>query len=117
MFSTFKAIPILAAVLLLNAPDHAVGEGAIKHGMLKVGSTGINCYMPPCPWRGIVSGDVPSGGFQRPLWWGEILPTLDASDNDARRIRRAWDDFDCLLVEGAFVGSMLTVGRIMGACS
>ncbi|MHA6732117.1 hypothetical protein [Devosia sp. A369] len=117
MFSTFKATPILAAVLLLCVPGHAAGDGAIRHGMLKVGSTGIDCYMPPCPWRGIVSGDAPGGGFQRPLWWGEILPPLEASDNDARRIRGAWESFDCLLVEGAFDGSMLTVRRIMGACS
>lgn len=49
MFSTLKAMPILTAVLLLSVPSQAVGDGAIEHGMLKVGSTGIDCYMPPCP--------------------------------------------------------------------
>lgn len=109
-----KLVTALGFVLLLGVSGHADGDEPARTVRLAVGSTGILCVRAPCPWRGIADPDAQDP--TRLLWSNDALPPLQASDDAARRIERAWDDNACLLVEGAFDGATLRVERIVGPC-
>lgn len=106
----------LLLAMLFTATLMASAQAEDRSGILKVGSTGIDCYMPPCPSRGISNSERRGDGFQRPIWWGEVLPARHASEEDRQRIIKAWDDLECLLIEGTFDGVTLAVTRIIAEC-
>lgn len=62
----------LFLAMLFTATLLASAQAEDRSGILKVGNTGIDCYMPPCPSRGVSDGERKGNGFQRPLWWGEV---------------------------------------------
>jgi len=101
---------VLFFAALLASPSEA---DATTSGLLNVGSTGILCYQAPCPWRGIAQAD----GDGKPLWWGDELPEMVADAGDRQRIAAAWEAFECVLVEGAFNGTTLSVQQVVGNCS
>lgn len=81
---------------------------------LRVGVTGIFCYMEPCPWNGVMmkDGTVLSSAI---IWSGRTPPRLAASDDDAIRIITAYSD-GCLIIDGRMTGDELEVRRIIGEC-
>lgn len=92
-------------------------EAADSTQFYMVGGTGIYCVREPCPWRGV----VPAGPDGRPrgdvmLWAGDTPPILAAEPGARNRILAAWEDLDCLLIEGRFADKMLEVSRIVGPC-
>lgn len=103
---------ILISATLLALPSQA-DSGAPD--LLAVGGTGIFCYQAPCPWRGIAEPGRTERN--RLLWWGDTLPEVISSTEHQQRIALAWDEFDCVLVEGQFDGIALTVNEVLGACS
>ena len=88
-----------------SLPAQADTPGAGAHltidGLFRVGRTGINCYREPCPRVGIVPA-YPDGrpSARRPVYSGATAPPLVGHLSDQRRIKRAWADQECLLVEG-----------------
>lgn len=106
----------LTAALLIGIGGPQIAA-ASQTETLAIGATGIFCYRAPCPWRGITAGEPEPGSSWRPLWQGTSLPPLEASPENALALARAWEDFDCLLIEGMFDGTTLTVDRIAGPCS
>ncbi|MEO3999711.1 hypothetical protein [Mesorhizobium sp. CAU 1732] len=109
-----KFVAALGFVLLLGVSGRTDSDEPAKSISLAVGSTGIFCVRAPCPWRGIADPDAQDP--TRLLWSGDDLPPIHAPDDTTRRIERAWDDHECLLVEGAFDGVTLRVERIVGPC-
>jgi hypothetical protein len=107
-----KMLFALAALGLSSGWTHA----DVDTRTLRVGSTGILCYMEPCPWRGIVDVGRPHAGLNRPLWWGNELPPMEGPAADKDRIVEAWDAYECVLVEGDFDGRVLRVNRLLESC-
>jgi hypothetical protein len=111
---------IMALHVLGVALTHAVAaQEAQPDGtvLLRVGHPGIHCYKEPCPWRGIALVDGESGSASmRPLWSGSAPPKMDAASDDEQFVVEAWREFGCVLVEGGFDGTTLTVDRIVGDC-
>ncbi|MBB1492460.1 hypothetical protein H5395_13125 [Paracoccus sp. MC1854] len=114
---------ILAAALLLSGtapqalepePLPVPAEGEQFWGL---GSTGILCYRPPCPWRGVFRID-PDGTGTRPLSGNDLPepPPLEAGAGDRARIEAAFADSGCVVAEGHFRGDTLVVARIAGEC-
>ncbi len=109
---------------LCTAPAAAIEIIPIE-GRLAIGATGVHCMTEPCPWLGVVELDNEQRDPVRPLWSGKDLPKLRASPADEARIRAAWDNRECLEVEGAFYtdapdidgAPFVQVHRIVGACS
>lgn len=112
-----------AALLGLSAPAGAADllpvspvEQSGAFSMLRVGDTGIMCYMEPCPWRGVVRVD-PDGAPIRPsaIWSGEEPPPIAGAPADAERVRNAYAQ-GCVLIEGRMADAVLEVRRVLGDC-
>lgn len=106
MKKLFGAVMIVAAMM-----SAAFGRG-LEPGALAVGRTNILCVKAPCPWRGITG---PGDGLD-PQWSSDVLPIVVGTEKDRARITKAWDDLDCVLVDGEFDGVTLTVRAIIGGC-
>ena len=122
MAATYQGLTICILAWLLAGPALA-WESIPSTGRLAVGSTGITCVTEPCPWRGVVELDNERRDPLRPFWSGERLPRLDASAEDAARIKAAWDAMECLEIEGMIASApgedaapFIRVDRIVGAC-
>lgn len=111
-----RSITVCAAFYVTVFTGNAV-SGVYESGRLAIGRTSVNCVKAPCPWRGIVNLGNSSRNSLDPLWTGNDLPVLNASDGDAHRIRAAWEKLECLVVDGTFDGQTLMVNRILGGCS
>lgn len=93
-------------------------------GRFAIGSIGVYCFTEPCPWRGIVELENSKRDPLRPLWTGDTLPTLLANGKDKVRIAKAWNAWQCLVVDGTFsddaadIGGppFLRVNQILGEC-
>lgn len=107
---------LLAASLALTGPALATGTAG-SDDLLRVGRTNIFCVQAPCPWRGVSVADPAPVTPANLLWVEQTLPPLEASEADARQIEHAWDNDQCLLIEGRFIGATLEVSRIVGDCS
>lgn len=85
--------------------------------LYRVGRTGIFCFNEPCPWRGVVPA-APNGLPQGDVmpWAGDEPPALAAEPGERDRILAAWEDLECLLIEGRFADKTLEVSRIVGPC-
>ena len=112
---------ILAASLLTGLAAGAKAEPlplpAEGETFWGLGTTGIQCYRAPCPWRGVFP-ITPDGKRGRPLSNGDQRqpPPLDAGDGDRARIVAAFADSGCVVAEGHFEGETLVVRRLLGDC-
>lgn len=111
----FPTLALLIASLTAVAPSLAADTAAPVE-QLRVGKTNIFCVMEPCPWRGIARADNLPKGPADLLWSGQVLPPLDATDDDAERIIDAWNSDGCLLIEGLLTDDRLRVEQIVGGC-
>lgn len=93
---------------------HAAQGDAVR--LWRVGKTGIYCVKAPCPWRGVVQADGAGQAVGAPVWSSESLPVLEATPMAAARLGAVWQNFECVLVAGAFDGGVLRVDRLAGAC-
>lgn len=105
--------PMMLALAM--GPVHAA-DPAPDTELLLVGRTNIFCVQAPCPWRGIARADDARNGPAGLLWSGEALPRLEAGAEEGARIAAAWEDNECVAVEGRLGGSILYVERVVGAC-
>ena len=111
---------LLSTLLIVVAASPAsTAEPIPLEGRLGVGKTGINCVKEPCPWRGIVDLDNPSRNPLRPHWHGKQLPATYGQPADVARLQRAWDDGECLEIEGKFGDDgapWIEISKIIGPC-
>lgn len=106
---------LLVSSALLAPKAHA--ESPVS-GLLTVGGTGISCYMAPCPWRGIAQVDSRQGPVSSmPIWSENVLPALIAHTSERERVTEAWSSDECLVVDGAYDGTTLTIREIIGPCA
>ncbi|MDR7126352.1 hypothetical protein [Pseudotabrizicola sp. 4114] len=113
--TSLKALALGMSAVLTSQADgqNRVQTEDLVTGLLAVGGTGIACYMAPCPWRGISQTD----SRDRVIWSGNVLPVLIAGTEDRARVAAAWDRYDCLVVDGSYDGTALTIRDIIGPCT
>lgn len=110
-----KATFLLVSSALLALKAHA--ESPVN-GLLAVGGTGISCYMAPCPWRGITQVESRQGPVSSmPIWSENVLPALIANASERARVTAAWSNYECLVVDGGYDGTTLTIHKIIGSCA
>lgn len=112
MIRTIAALVLAAG---LSEPLPLPAEGETFWGL---GSTGIFCYQPPCPWTGIFPIER-DGTRGRPLSQFDQRqpPPLRASAADRSRIEAAFAEGDCVVAEAHFEGTIMVVRRLVGDCS
>lgn len=115
--STLAAALILWAGAVQALPVEPLPVPAGGEQFWGLGSTGINCYRAPCPWRGVFRMN-PDGTRDRPLSGHDMteLPLLEADKADRTRIEGAFASGGCVVAEGHFEGETLVVARIAGEC-
>ena len=115
--STLAAALILWAGAVQAFPVEPLPVPAGGEQFWGLGSTGINCYRAPCPWRGVFRMN-PDGTRDRPLSGHDMteLPLLEADKADRTRIDGAFASGGCVVAEGHFEGETLVVARIAGEC-
>ena len=111
-----RLLSALLALMAVGAASAKADEAArCEMGRFAVGNTGILCVRAPCPWRGsrlLDAEDQPG-----PVHWAQPdLPALLARPEERARLTDAWDDHECLVVEGAFDQQTLAVVSILGTC-
>lgn len=115
-----RIVGCLATLLLLSSQTYAQNKKRLLpntvEGVWGIGSTGIMCYRPPCPWRGTFVHDPENTAPRSAQAIIPLLPRLDASEDDRREIETAWKEFRCVLVKGRMQDGILKVDRIAGKC-
>jgi hypothetical protein len=106
---------LLVATGLTVTAAHAA-DTTFASERLFVGKTNILCVQAPCPWRGIAAADGQQTGPAGLLWAEQTLPPLDATQDDATRIVQAWNDDQCLSIQGRMASGRLQVERVEGEC-
>jgi hypothetical protein len=104
----------IALLVAAIAATPALGDAEFRR--LQVGSTGIMCVTEPCPWRGITEPPDMRPDPLRPLWSGDALPPVTGSEDDRACVSEAWDEYQCIEIEGSFDGETLHVAEVIGAC-
>lgn len=115
---TIGSLLSISLIIAGTCPSLAA-EAIPLEGRLGVGNTGINCVKEPCPWRGIVDLDNTSRDPLRPHWHGKHLPATYGQPEDVARLKKAWDDGECLEIEGKFGhdgAPWIEIGKIIGPC-
>lgn len=107
----FGLVPFVLAVLATGL----LVPAAANADKLTVGATGILCYKEPCPRRGIVDASHSEPALKALLWSGHTLPPMEGDEADLRRIERAWNNSESVLIEGKFESGLLHVERILDA--
>nr|WP_314261614.1 hypothetical protein [uncultured Devosia sp.] len=107
---------VVTAVLSMTTVSNAA-DVVPPSESLRVGKTNILCVQAPCPWRGISRAETMPSGPSGLLWAQQTLPPLDAASRDAERVRQAWDNDQCLVINGKMTGGILRVDEIVGACA
>lgn len=116
-------LSILSAALILTATAapaldaEALPVPAEGEQFWVLGSTGIDCYRLPCPWRSVFRID-PDSTRNRPLSRHDMTepPLLKATEADRARIEDAFANDGCVVAEAHFEGETLVVSRIAGEC-
>jgi len=106
---------LLAACALPPEPQTAAQPTRAAE-LFRIGRTNIYCVKAPCPWRGIARAGKDQRPLGPPFWIDADLPALKAAPDDAKRLRAAWDNSGCLVVEGRFEKDELIVQRIIDDC-
>lgn len=121
---TVLGLPTAFIVALVTANSAMAGSLEPTSSRLGIGGTGVFCYQLPCPWRGVFDLTDPLADRLRPLWSGQNIPDLIATEEDKERITIAWEALECLEIEGAIITAptrtappVLRVDRILGACT
>lgn len=115
-------LAIVPTILLTNGA--LADEAEPNARRLSIGSTGVLCYMEPCPWRGVVDLNDQNRDPLRPIWDGAQVPSLSADAPVIEQIRAVWEARQCIEVEGAVVETalgdkppVLRVDKIVGDCA
>lgn len=109
-------IALAAMVLTLAGAPVQAEDVAGRPERLHVGSTNIYCVQAPCPWRGITRADDMPASPASLLWSEEVLPPMEGDPESVDRIMRAWNEGECLVLDGAFVDGVLVVESLAGTC-
>ena len=117
MHIILKPLMAAATLLAIACPAFAADGPAQEGSLWSIGTTGIMCYVAPCPWRGIapISLDgkrgFPINREDRP----EPQFTTDNAEIGSA-VETAYADNRCLIVAAKRDGEWLDITRIVGDC-
>lgn len=112
-----RLIPALLLTASLSVTATLAADAAPPNEELRVGRTNIFCVQLPCPWRGIAAADGARVAPADLMWSQQTLPPLAASSGDTDRIVKAWNNDQCLVINGRFVAGKLQVDHVVGECA
>ena len=118
MKTASRIMIVVAAIVAPLAAQGADPEAPISQGatLWGVGKTNVYCYQPPCPWNGVfpITADGERG---RPVFAdNRDTIALSGAPTDIVRVRTAYEDGNCLIVRGRFIGEVLDIESIVGPC-
>lgn len=117
MHTFLKPLLGASALLAIMCPAFAADGPEQEETLWSIGTTGVMCYVAPCPWRGIAP-ILPDGtrGFPKDR---EDLTEPQFTSNDAEilhAVETAYAGGRCLVVAAKLDGQRLEITRIVGDC-
>lgn len=120
--------PLIAVSAPQEAPPPFVANNSKAPGArLHIGDTGIRCVQMPCPSRAVFEPNAQGHAVKDRMLFVDAdgkapLPPLIAKDADRAVIVEAWEERQCVAIDGRLIPGeedrpILRVDRVLGPCN